>query len=156
VCVLPGQCVTGFHHRLENSCRLSYPDIPYGICSGFVECDLEFPADLHAGCLSKGWLNITMLARYEETTSKAATTAATYVNEMTDSVKTIATLGRERETMRIFDLKTRATPKQWRCLILGSLGFGMVNGSLLCMTSLLFFWSSRRLADGVVSQERYH
>lgn len=71
---------------------------------------------------------------------------------MTDAVRTVAALGREVETMRMFDIKTGAASKQWRCLVLGSLGFGMVQGTIMLMAALLFYWSSRRLADGVVSK----
>lgn len=93
-----------------------------------------------------------MLARYEEVTSALAMGTAKYVDEMTDSVKTVAALGREEETMRVFGLKIRAAPKQWRYLILGSAGFALVQGTILLMASLLFYWSSRRLTDGVVSR----
>jgi ATP-binding cassette subfamily B (MDR/TAP) protein 1 len=96
-----------------------------------------------------------MLGRYEKAASKPATIAAAYANEMIDSVKTVAALGRERETMRLFNVKTGAVPKQWRHLILGSAGFGLVHGTVLCMSSLLFYWSSRRLASGVVRNARF-
>jgi ATP-binding cassette subfamily B (MDR/TAP) protein 1 len=92
-----------------------------------------------------------MLGRYEEAVSTSSINAASYVNETIDSIKTVAALGRENEAMRVFDVKTRAAPKQWRYLVLGSAGFGMVSGLIMLMVSLLFYWSSRRLADGVVS-----
>lgn len=92
-----------------------------------------------------------MLARYEEAASNTESSAASYVNEMIDSVRTVAALGRENETIRMFDVKTRAAQKQWRHLILGSAGFALIQGTAMLMASLLFYWCSRRLADGVVS-----
>lgn len=92
-----------------------------------------------------------MLERYENVTSIPATKAAGYVNEVTDSIKTVAALGRERETMRVFDVQAKAAPKRGKYLILGSAGFAVGQAMILLMAALIFYWASQRLADGAVS-----
>jgi ATP-binding cassette subfamily B (MDR/TAP) protein 1 len=92
-----------------------------------------------------------MLERYENVTSIPATKAASYVNEVTDSIKTVAALGRERETMRVFDVQAKAAPKRGKYLLLGSGGFAVGQAMILLMAALIFYWASQRLADGAVS-----
>ena len=92
-----------------------------------------------------------MLERYENVTSIPATKAASYVNEVTDSIKTVAALGRERETMRVFDVQAKAAPKRGKYLFLGSGGFAVGQAMILLMAALIFYWASQRLADGAVS-----
>ena len=98
----------------------------------------------------QGWLNVSMLAQFEEKASDSAANAATFVNEMIDSVRTVAALCRERETMRLFDVKIKPTAERKRLLILGSAGYGLLQGSILLVLALLYSWSSWRLAEGVV------
>lgn len=93
-----------------------------------------------------------MLERYENVTSIPATKAASYVNEVTDSIKTVAALGRERETMRVFDVRAKAAPKRGKYLLLGSAGFAVGQAMILLMAALIFYWASQRLADGAVSR----
>ncbi|KAJ9093316.1 hypothetical protein QFC20_007139 [Naganishia adeliensis] len=95
-----------------------------------------------------GWLNVAMLERYENVTSIPATKAASYVNEVTDSIKTVAALGRERETMRVFDVQAKGAPKRGRYLFLGSGGFAVGQAMILLMAALIFYWATQRLADG--------
>ncbi|GHJ89384.1 hypothetical protein NliqN6_5786 [Naganishia liquefaciens] len=95
-----------------------------------------------------GWLNVAMLERYENVTSIPATKAASYVNEVTDSIKTVAALGRERETMRVFDVQAKAAPKRGKYLFLGSGGSAVGQAMILLMAALIFYWASQRLADG--------
>lgn len=92
-----------------------------------------------------------MLERYENVTSIPATKAASYVNEVTDSIKTVAALGRERETMRVFDAQAKAAPKRGKYLFLGAGGFAVGQAMILLMAALIFYWASQRLADGAVS-----
>jgi ATP-binding cassette subfamily B (MDR/TAP) protein 1 len=94
-----------------------------------------------------------MLERYENVTSIPATKAASYINEVTDSIKTVAALGRERETMRVFDVQAKGAPKRGRYLFLGSGGFAVGQAMILLMSALIFYWASQRLADGAVSRK---
>lgn len=104
----------------------------------------------------QGWLNVAMLERYENVTSIPATKAASYVNEVADSIKTVAALGRERETMRVFDVQAKGAPKRGRYLFLGSGGFAVGQAMILLMAALIFYWASQRLADGAVSRKSPH
>lgn len=106
--------------------------------------------------LIQGWLNVAMLERYENVTSIPATKAASYVNEVADSIKTVAALGRERETMRVFDVQAKGAPKRGRYLFLGSGGFAVGQAMILLMAALIFYWASQRLADGAVSRKSPH
>ena len=102
----------------------------------------------------QGWLNVAMLERYESLTSIPSTKSASYVNEVTDSIRTVAALGRERETMRVFDVQAKAAPERKKYLILGCGGFALGQGMILLMTAVIFHWASQRLADGAVCGQR--
>jgi ATP-binding cassette subfamily B (MDR/TAP) protein 1 len=93
-----------------------------------------------------------MLERYENVTSVPSTKAAGYVNEVTDSIKTVAALGRERETMRVFDVQAKSAPKRTKYLILGAGGFAVGQAMILLMAALIFYYASQRLASGAVSR----
>jgi ATP-binding cassette subfamily B (MDR/TAP) protein 1 len=95
-----------------------------------------------------------MLERYERIISGQTPKIATYVNEMTDSIKTVAALGREREIMRGFGLQTHSTPKGSRFLVLGCIALGVGPGVTLLTGALMFYWFSQRLADGAVSSSQ--
>ncbi|KAJ9101252.1 hypothetical protein QFC21_003471 [Naganishia friedmannii] len=95
-----------------------------------------------------GWLNVAMLEKYESVTSVPSTKAAGYVNEVTDSIKTVAALGRERETMRVFDVQAKSAPKRTKYLILGAAGFANGQAMILLMAALIFYYASQRLASG--------
>jgi hypothetical protein len=91
-----------------------------------------------------------MLERYERIISAPTPKIATYVNEMTDSIKMVASLGREREVVRVLGLQTQSAPKGTRFLILGCSGLALGKGVALGTGALMFYWFSRRLADGAV------
>lgn len=99
----------------------------------------------------QGWLNVAMHERYEVAISASTTKVANHVNEIADSIKTVAALGREREIMRVFHLQAQSTPKGTRTLVLGCAGLGLSQGTSLLTGALMFYWSSQRLADGAVS-----
>ncbi|EST08563.1 ABC transporter-like protein [Kalmanozyma brasiliensis GHG001] len=87
-----------------------------------------------------GWLNIAMLEKYEAVAQKPADRAASYVSENVDAIKTVVALGREAETMRVFDERGRADPKRMRYLIFGAGGFGVSQGMILLLAALVFYW----------------
>jgi ATP-binding cassette subfamily B (MDR/TAP) protein 1 len=92
-----------------------------------------------------------MRERHAEAISVPATKAANYVNEVTDSIKTVAALGRERETMRVVEAQAKAAPERVRFLVFNSAGFAMGQAMILLIGALLFYWAGRRLAAGAVS-----
>ncbi len=98
-----------------------------------------------------GWLNIAMLEKYESVAQKPADRAASYVSEHVDAIKTVAALGREAETMRVFDERARADPKRTRYLIFGAGGFAVSQAMVLLLSGLVFYWGgtllSRREVD---------
>lgn len=96
-----------------------------------------------------------MLERYENVTSVFAAKSASYVNEITDSIKTVAALGRERETMRLYDVQVTAAPRQNRYLLFGMAGFALGQAVIVWCAALIFYWMAQRLADGAVREAHY-
>ncbi|KAJ9098567.1 hypothetical protein QFC20_005909 [Naganishia adeliensis] len=99
--------------------------------------------------LFSGWLNTFMLEKHEESTSSSTAGAASFINEHVDAVRTVKALGRERETMRVFRARFRAEGTRKRLLFLGTVGFALSYGSVMCIAGLVFYRGSQRLADGV-------
>ncbi|KAJ1025573.1 hypothetical protein NDA18_003916 [Ustilago nuda] len=93
-----------------------------------------------------GWLNIAMLEKYEAVAQKHADRAASYVSENVDAIKTVAALGREAETMRVFDERARADPKRTRYLIFGAGGFAVSQAMVLLLCALVFYWGGSLLS----------
>lgn len=92
-----------------------------------------------------------MQERRENATTLSDTNAAKYVNEIADSIKSVAALGRERETMRLFDVQTAATSVRSGYLISSVGGIAVGHATMLFCAALFYYWGSRRLADGAVS-----
>jgi ATP-binding cassette subfamily B (MDR/TAP) protein 1 len=93
-----------------------------------------------------------MQKRLESATTHSDANAAMFANEVADSMSTVAALGRERETLRLFEMQTRAMPKRERYLILSSGGIATGQAIMFFSSALIYHWSSKRLADGAVSQ----
>ncbi|KDN38193.1 P-loop containing nucleoside triphosphate hydrolase protein [Tilletiaria anomala UBC 951] len=87
-----------------------------------------------------GYVNVAMLEKFEQRAQKPMDRAASYVSENIDSIKTVAALGREAETMRIFDLRAKADKSRIRYLLVGSFGFAFSQAMVLWVSALLFFW----------------
>jgi ATP-binding cassette subfamily B (MDR/TAP) protein 1 len=98
---------------------------------------------------------MAMLERYENVIRIPATRTAGYVNEIIDSIKTVAALGRERETMRVYDALARSASTKNRYLLLGAGGFAVGQAGILLAAALNFYWMAQRLARGTVSVARY-
>ena len=98
-----------------------------------------------------GWLNIIMLEKYEAMAQRPADRAASYVSENVDAIKTVAALGREAETMRMFDERARADPKRTRYLIFGAGGFAVSQAMIMWLAALVFYWGGTLLSKGEVS-----
>ncbi|KAJ9092545.1 hypothetical protein QFC21_006776 [Naganishia friedmannii] len=102
-----------------------------------------------------GWLNTTMLERYESDTSQSALQLADYINEATDSIKTIVALGRESETMRLLAVKAQAAPSGTQYLMLGACGFALAQAMVMWMGALMFYRASQRIAAHVSIDKIY-
>lgn len=98
-----------------------------------------------------GWLNIAMLEKYEAVAQKPADRAASYVSENVDAIKTVAALGREAETMRVFDERAKADPKRTRYLVFGAGGFAVSQAMVLLLSALVFYWGGTLLSKNEVS-----
>ncbi len=98
-----------------------------------------------------GWINVAMLEAFEKRAQKPMDRAASYVAENLDAVKTVAALGREAETMRVFDLRARADKSRTRFLLIGSFGFAFSQAMVLWTSAITFYWGGRLFADGDIS-----
>ncbi|MCO5565328.1 hypothetical protein L7F22_019001 [Adiantum nelumboides] len=88
-----------------------------------------------------GYVNIAMLEKYESTLLEPAAQGASFISENVDAMKEVSALGRERETLRLFDEKTRSTtPKQTLYLILGGGGFAISQAAVFATSALIFYY----------------
>lgn len=99
-----------------------------------------------------GWLNVAMLERYERSLHEPASKAASFIAENVDAIKEVSALGRERETLRIFDERARAnTPRQLTYLLLGGGGFSISQAAVFGTSALIFYYGGTLLAEGNLS-----
>jgi ATP-binding cassette subfamily B (MDR/TAP) protein 1 len=101
--------------------------------------------------ITQGWLNISMLEKHEASTAASTAGAASFVNEHVDAVRTVVALGRESETMRLFKARFQAGGTRKRFFFLGTVGFALSYGSVMCIAGVVFYRGSQRLVDGLVS-----
>lgn len=88
-----------------------------------------------------GYVNIAMLEKYESTLLEPAAQGASFISENVDAMKEVSALGRERETLRLFDEKTRSTtPKQTLYLVLGGGGFAISQAAVFATSALIFYY----------------
>ena len=98
-----------------------------------------------------GYLNIVMLEKYEAIAQKPVDRAASYISENVDAIKTVAALGREAETMRLFDEQAKSDPKRTRYLIFGAGGFAVSQAMVQLLSALVFWWGAQLLSKDDVS-----
>ena len=98
-----------------------------------------------------GYLNVAMLEKFEARAQKPMDRAASYVSENMDSIKTVAALGREAETMRTFDVRAKADKSRIRYLLVGSAGFAFSQAMVLWISALVFFWAGELFGKGEIS-----
>jgi hypothetical protein len=94
-----------------------------------------------------------MLEKHEESTSASTADAASFVNEHVDAIRTVVALGRERETMRIFKARIQTDVRRKRFFFLGTVGFALSYGTVMCVAGLMFYRGSQRRVEGLVSSE---
>ena len=93
---------------------------------------------------------MAMLERYEHVVSIPSSRTANFVNEIVDSIRTVAALGWQREAMRIYDSRRRPTPKRARYLAWAAGAFALGQAVILLTAALMFHWVARRLTQGAV------
>jgi hypothetical protein len=94
-----------------------------------------------------------MLEKHEESTSASTADAASFVNEHVDAIRTVIALGRERETMRVFKARFQTDVQKKRFYFLGTVGFALSYGTVMCVAGLMFYRGSQRRVEGLVSSE---
>ena len=105
-----------------------------------------------AVCVAFGYLNFTWLERFEEFVSREGEDRTDYINESVNSIRTIAALTREAETMRRFRGAVPRSSAKHRALIIGAVRYGVTEGAILLFAALVFWWGGRLLSqDRVVS-----
>lgn len=93
---------------------------------------------------------MAMLERYEHVVSLPVSSTASFVNEIVDSIKTVAALAWQREAMLIYDARRSPTPKRHRYLAWSAGAFAVGQAVILLTAALMFHWVARRLAQGAV------
>lgn len=91
------------------------------------------------------------MEKYEAAAQLANDRSAGFVAEQAEAIKTLSALGREEETLRIFEERSKASPKRTRQLLLGAGGFAVSQAMVLFLSALIFYWGSRLLADSTIS-----
>lgn len=101
--------------------------------------------------LVSGWLNVVMLQGFETRAQQPLDRASSYIAENMDSIRTVAALGREAETMRIFSARAKADKSRLPYLLAGSLGFSLGNSMIYFVPALGFFYGTKLYVDGQVT-----
>jgi ATP-binding cassette subfamily B (MDR/TAP) protein 1 len=103
-----------------------------------------------AVCIIAGYFNFTWLEKFEALVTKEGETRSNYINESVNSIRTIAALTRESETMRRFRAAAQQPREQQIALVIGSIGFGVNQGVIYLFGALVFWWGARLLAKGQI------
>ena len=99
-----------------------------------------------------GWLNVAMLEKYETTLQGPGSQAASFISENVDAIKEVVALGRERETLRIFDEQSSSRmPKQRMYLIYGAGGFSVSQAAVFASASLIFYYGGKLRSEDTLS-----
>lgn len=106
--------------------------------------------------LISGWLNVVMLQAFETRAQQPLDRAASYIAENMDSIRTVAALGREAETMRVFARRAKADKSRTVYLLAGSLGFSLGNSMVYFVSGIGFFWGGHLLASGQLSLSKMY
>jgi len=75
--------------------------------------------------------------------TKESEKRSNFINESVNSIRTIAALTREGETMRRFRAAAETPHQQRLALILGSVGFGVSQGVVFLFGAFVFWWGGR-------------
>ena len=109
---------------------------------------IGFPAIFLA--IVAGYFNFTWLEEFEALVTKEAEKRSNHISEAVNSIRTIASLTREGEVLRRFKAAD-ARPRQQRlALLLGSVGFGIAQGSTFLFGAFVFWWGARLISRSEV------
>lgn len=99
-----------------------------------------------------GWVNVAMLERYETSLQGPSSKASSFISENVGAIKEIVALGRERETLRIFDEQCKSsTPKQTGYLIYGAGGFSISQSAVFASAALTFYYGGKLRSEDKLS-----
>ncbi|UZJ53081.1 hypothetical protein CBS101457_002401 [Exobasidium rhododendri] len=99
-----------------------------------------------------GWINVAFLERYETSLQGPSSTASSFISENVSGIKEIVALGRERETLRIFDEQSKSnTPKQNKFLLYGAGGFSISQAAVFATAALIFYYGGKLRSEDTLS-----
>lgn len=105
------------------------------------------------GC---GFMQLRMLARYEERTAGAFANAAAVAVEAVQSIRTVAVLSLEKETMTIFSRLLREPRKQiLRASASTNIWLAMTHSTGKLVYCLSYWWGSRFIMRGEYTQTQF-
>jgi ATP-binding cassette, subfamily B (MDR/TAP), member 1 len=105
------------------------------------------------GC---GFMQLRMLARYEERTAGAFANAAAVAVEAVQSIRTVAVLSLEKETMSIFSRLLRGPQQQiLRASASTNIWLAMTHSTGKLVYCLSYWWGSRFIMRGEYSQTQF-
>lgn len=106
--------------------------------------------------LGSGFMQLRMLARYEERTAGAFENAAAVAVEAVQSIRTVASLSLEKETMTIFSRLLRGPQKQiLRASASTNIWLAMTHSTGKLVYCLSYWWGSRFIMRGEYSQTQF-
>ncbi|KAI5461917.1 P-loop containing nucleoside triphosphate hydrolase protein [Mariannaea sp. PMI_226] len=106
--------------------------------------------------LSSGFMQLRMLARYEECHREAFATATSLATEAIKSIKTVATLSLEREYMEAFDRLLKPPRKQVvRASISTNIWLAISYTTGTFVNALAYWWGSQLVMKGEFTQRDF-
>lgn len=106
--------------------------------------------------LGTGFMQLRMLARYEERTADAFANAAAVAVEAVQSIRTVAVLSLEKETMTIFSRLLRGPQKQiLRASASTNIWLAMTHSTGKLVHCLSYWWGSRFIMRGEYTQTQF-
>ena len=107
-------------------------------------------------CIVAGYFNFTWLEKFEAMVTKESEKRSNFINESVNSIRTIAALTREGETMRRFRAGAETPHRQRLALLLGSVGFGVSQGVVFLFGAFVFWWGGRLVSrNEIVSLQSF-
>lgn len=106
--------------------------------------------------LGTGFMQLRMLARYEERTADAFANAAAVAVEAVQSIRTVAVLSLEKETMTIFSRLLRPPQQQiLRASASTNIWLAMTHSTGKLVYCLTYWWGSRFIMRGEYTQSQF-
>jgi ATP-binding cassette subfamily B (MDR/TAP) protein 1 len=97
-----------------------------------------------------GYFNFTWLEEFESLVGKESEKRSNQISEAVNSIRTIASLTREGEVLWRFKAAAVRSRQQRLALMLGSVGFGIAQGSTFLFGAFVFWWGARLVSRSEV------